>query len=35
MDAADLDRRTRKRIGCVPPHLVTRLVELGHEDEVR
>ncbi|MEV0192227.1 hypothetical protein AB0I39_27300 [Kitasatospora purpeofusca] len=34
MDAADLDHRTRTLSGCVPPLLVARLLELGHEREV-
>ncbi|MEV0385003.1 hypothetical protein [Nonomuraea sp. NPDC050643] len=34
MDADDLDYRTRTHTGCVPPHLVSRLVELGHTAEV-
>jgi tetratricopeptide (TPR) repeat protein len=34
VDAADLDYRTRTFTGCIPPDLVTRLVELGHADEV-
>ncbi|MEV7729634.1 hypothetical protein AB0P15_33700 [Streptomyces sp. NPDC087917] len=34
MDAADLDYRTRTLTGCIPPLLVTRLLELGHEREV-
>ncbi|MFD3519335.1 tetratricopeptide repeat protein [Streptomyces sp. NPDC058653] len=35
MDVADLDRRGRTRSGCIPPALVSRLLDLGHEDEVR
>ncbi len=35
MDAADLDRRARTLSGCVPPLLVSRLLELGHGDEVQ
>ncbi|MFG2873864.1 tetratricopeptide repeat protein [Streptomyces sp. NPDC048337] len=34
MDAADLDYRARTQSGCVPPHLVSRLLELGHSEEV-
>lgn len=34
MDAADLDYRTRTLTGCIPPLLVSRLLELGHEREV-
>ncbi|SEH00954.1 hypothetical protein SAMN05444920_118143 [Nonomuraea solani] len=34
MDAADLDHRVRTLTGCIPPHLVSRLIELGHTDEV-
>ncbi|MFF6778419.1 tetratricopeptide repeat protein [Streptomyces sp. NPDC012637] len=34
MDAADLDYRTRTLSGCIPPLLVTRLLELGHTEEV-
>ncbi|WP_405786839.1 hypothetical protein OG753_01950 [Streptomyces sp. NBC_00029] len=34
MDAADLDRRARTLSGCIPPLLVSRLLELGHEQEV-
>ncbi|MEU8777144.1 hypothetical protein [Streptomyces sp. NPDC048606] len=34
MDASDLDRRTRTLSGCIPPHLVSRLLDLGHEEEV-
>lgn len=34
MDAADLDRRARTLSGCVPPHLVSRLLDLGHWAEV-
>ncbi|WP_329386136.1 tetratricopeptide repeat protein [Streptomyces sp. NBC_01716] len=34
MDAAVLDQRARTQSGCIPPLLVTRLLELGHEDEV-
>ncbi|MFJ9448314.1 tetratricopeptide repeat protein [Kitasatospora sp. NPDC101235] len=30
MDAADLERRTRTRSGCIPPELVARLLERGH-----
>lgn len=34
MDAADLDYRARTLTGCIPPHLVSRLTELGHAEEV-
>jgi hypothetical protein len=34
VDAADLDLRARTLTGCIPPHLVSRLVELGHCEEV-
>ncbi|MER6818607.1 hypothetical protein ABT316_03445 [Streptomyces cellulosae] len=34
MDAAELDRQTRTQQDCVPPHLVTRLLERGHADVV-
>ncbi|MEU3984165.1 tetratricopeptide repeat protein [Streptomyces sp. NPDC026672] len=34
MDAADLDYRARTQSGCIPPHSVSRLLELGHADEV-
>ncbi|MFF7459578.1 hypothetical protein [Kitasatospora sp. NPDC008115] len=34
MDATDLDRQTRTLSGCIPPSLVARLLELGHEQEV-
>lgn len=34
MDAADLDYRARTLTGCIPPHLVSRLVALGHTAEV-
>ncbi|MEW2130471.1 hypothetical protein [Streptomyces sp. NPDC005435] len=34
MDADDLDYRARTLTGCIPPPLVARLVELGHEREV-
>lgn len=34
MDAAELDRQTRTYAGCIPPHLVARLLELGHGDVV-
>jgi hypothetical protein len=34
MDAADLDRRARTLSDCIPPLLVSRLLELGHGDEV-
>ncbi|WP_431675993.1 tetratricopeptide repeat protein [Kitasatospora sp. KL5] len=30
MDAADLDYRARTRSGCIPPELVSRLLERGH-----
>ncbi|MEU3822443.1 hypothetical protein AB0E74_22900 [Streptomyces sp. NPDC030392] len=35
MDAADLDYRARTLTGCIPPRLVARLLELGHEREVQ
>ncbi|WP_436791901.1 hypothetical protein [Yinghuangia sp. YIM S10712] len=34
MDAADLDYRARTLSGCIPPHLVSRLLELSHAEEV-
>ncbi|MFF2146407.1 hypothetical protein [Kitasatospora sp. NPDC058190] len=34
MNSADLDYRTRTQSGCIPPHLVSRLLELGHAGEV-
>ncbi|MGV4889434.1 tetratricopeptide repeat protein (plasmid) [Streptomyces viridosporus] len=34
MDAADLDHRARTLSGCIPPLLVSRLLELDHEKEV-
>ncbi|WP_257134829.1 hypothetical protein OHB50_21660 [Streptomyces anulatus] len=34
MHAADLDYRARTLTGCIPPLLVSRLLELGHEREV-
>ncbi|MDQ1010309.1 putative negative regulator of RcsB-dependent stress response [Streptomyces sp. V4I23] len=34
MDAADLDRQARTLSGCIPPRLVSRLLELGHSEEV-
>ena len=34
MDAAELDYQTRTYSGCITPHLVTRLLELGYCDEV-
>ncbi|MFF2526830.1 tetratricopeptide repeat protein [Streptomyces liangshanensis] len=34
MDAEDLDYRTRTSTGCIPAHLVAKLLELGHEQEV-
>lgn len=34
MDAADLDRQARTLSGCIPPLVVSRLLELGHTDEV-
>jgi hypothetical protein len=34
VNAADLDYRARTLTGCIPPHLVSRLVELGHTEEV-
>ncbi|MFJ3229191.1 hypothetical protein ACIPJS_38385 [Streptomyces sp. NPDC086783] len=35
MDAADLERQARTLSGCIPPPLVARLLELGHEQEVQ
>ncbi|MEU0280459.1 hypothetical protein [Streptomyces sp. NPDC006195] len=34
MDASDLEYRARTRSGCIPPELVSRLLELGHAEEV-
>ncbi|MFD9141644.1 tetratricopeptide repeat protein [[Kitasatospora] papulosa] len=34
MDATDLDYRARTRSGCIPPELVSRLLERGHGDVV-
>ncbi|MFD6424178.1 hypothetical protein [Streptomyces sp. NPDC060198] len=34
MNAAELDYRTRTLTGCIPPSLVARLLEHGHEREV-
>ncbi|MEQ8143071.1 hypothetical protein [Streptomyces sp. OP7] len=34
MDAADLDRQAQTLSGCIPPLLVSRLLELGHGEEV-
>ncbi|WP_192582696.1 tetratricopeptide repeat protein [Streptomyces triticiradicis] len=34
MDATDLDHRVRTRSGCIPPHPVSRLLELGHAEAV-
>ncbi|MFJ8884529.1 tetratricopeptide repeat protein [Streptomyces sp. NPDC102402] len=34
MDATDLDYRVRTRSGCIPPELVSRLLEHGHADVV-
>ncbi|KUN75598.1 tetratricopeptide repeat protein [Streptomyces griseoruber] len=34
MDATDLDYRARTRSGCIPPELVSRLLEHGHIDVV-
>ncbi|MFI2380592.1 tetratricopeptide repeat protein [Streptomyces sp. NPDC018964] len=34
MDATDLDYRVRTRSGCIPPELVSRLLEHGHIDVV-
>ncbi|MFC9285838.1 hypothetical protein [Streptomyces sp. NPDC057052] len=34
MDASDLEHRARTRSGCIPPELVSRLLELGHAEEV-
>ncbi|MFD4176169.1 tetratricopeptide repeat protein [Streptomyces anulatus] len=34
MDVTDLDYRARRRSGCIPPELVSRLLERGHVDVV-
>ncbi|MFF9819050.1 hypothetical protein [Streptomyces sp. NPDC014006] len=34
MGAADLDYRARTQTGCIPPGLVSRLLELGHAEKV-
>lgn len=34
VDADDLDYRARTLTGCIPPHLVSRLIGLGHAAEV-
>lgn len=34
VDATDLDYRVRTRSGCIPPELVSRLLERGHADVV-
>ncbi|MEV8455451.1 hypothetical protein AB0467_34510 [Streptomyces sp. NPDC052095] len=34
MDATDLEYRARTRSGCIPPELVSRLLERGHADVV-
>lgn len=34
VDASDLEHRARTRSGCIPPELVSRLLELGHAKEV-
>lgn len=34
VDASDLDYRARTFSGCIPPLLVSRLLELGHAEEV-
>lgn len=34
VDASDLDYRARTRSGCIPPELVSRLLERGHVDVV-
>ncbi|QFZ78352.1 hypothetical protein GFH48_38205 [Streptomyces fagopyri] len=34
MDATDLERQDRTRSGCIPPELVSKLLERGHIDEV-
>ncbi|MEU5227337.1 hypothetical protein AB0G55_32750 [Streptomyces toyocaensis] len=34
MDADDPEYRARTLTGCIPPLLVARLLELGHEREV-
>ncbi|MEU4156528.1 hypothetical protein [Actinoplanes sp. NPDC026670] len=35
MNAEDLDFRARTRTGCIPPELVSRIIELGYVEEVR
>ncbi|MFI1225060.1 MULTISPECIES: hypothetical protein [unclassified Streptomyces] len=32
MDATDLGHRARRRSGCIPPKLVSRLLERGYAD---
>ncbi|MGW1521710.1 hypothetical protein [Streptomyces sp. NPDC001272] len=34
MDAAELDGRFRSHSPCIPPHLVSRMFDLGHAEEV-
>ncbi|MFE2541746.1 hypothetical protein [Actinacidiphila glaucinigra] len=34
MDAADLEYQARTRSGCIPPELVSRLLERGHVETV-
>ncbi|MFG2570913.1 hypothetical protein ACGFR6_36535 [Streptomyces sp. NPDC048567] len=34
MAATDLEYRARTRSGCIPPELVSRLLERGHADVV-
>lgn len=34
VDAAELDYKVRTSSGCIPKYVVTRLLELGHTDEV-
>ncbi|MGW0920714.1 hypothetical protein ACWD3J_17070 [Streptomyces sp. NPDC002755] len=34
MDATDLEYRVRTRAGCIPPELVSRLLDRGHFDVV-
>ncbi|CAG7631349.1 tetratricopeptide repeat protein [Actinacidiphila bryophytorum] len=35
MEAAELERQARTLSGCIPPSTVSRLLALGHEEEVR
>ena len=34
VDAADLDYQARTLSGCIPPHMVSRLLEFGHAEKV-